>query len=280
MAPRKVRARPKRPEDVVEASLQARPARRAVLELSTRSLGSLREELERLGVRLSCADLDAQLAEAGFDLHGSAAARSRASAAGLDEIARELSGALTGGAPVFWARTVAGPRLEPGPLDLERLRAAGLGVGGAVLNVGSPDRLPALVAAALLAWQRGPGRRGAGGALWLATGGAEDRFAAGKWQASLQRVADEAQTPLHVRHFPAGIARWLKPRVQLARFDTVAPGGRTLVTTLARVYARRPPRAPAPVRVDVGEARAAEGRRLVKAEGRPASRRYVIRPRG
>jgi len=273
-----VKPRPRRrPEDVVEAALEEVPKRGAVLEICTASTARLCKDLKALDVTLTPLELEQQLVDAGFTLHGSPGGRRVAKAPPLRKVADEVAAALAAKAPVFWVGTEPGPKLA-GPIDASTLRSAGL-AGSAILNVGPVAGIAGLVSAALLGWRRGPGRRGRVSEAWLVTGGEGDSPTIPAWQACLQRVADDAQLVLHVRHLPAGVSRWTRARAKVALVHTVLPGGRTLRTTIERVYARRPARAPGLAEVDVAEATPVSGRRAVRAEGRPASRRYRVQPR-
>lgn len=271
--------KPARPEDVVEAALREVPAKAPVLEIATASIAKLVRALRGFDVVIDAAELEAQLVEAGLHLHGSRGGRRNFSAAPFEKVAAELKAALGKGAAVFSVLSEHGPRLV-GPIDRSALRAAGLASEGAVLNVGRACAVPGLVTAALLGWARGPGRRLRAREAWIVTGGRADPGTAPTWQACLQRLADDAELVLHVRHLPAGVSRWTKPRAPVARVHTVEAGGEVTSTVVERVYARRPARTPAPVTVRVEQAAPVSGRRSVRAEGRPAARRYRISPRG
>lgn len=267
-------------ELVVEASLQDVPAKGPVFELATSPAGRLCKALDRLHIRLTAEELEQQLVDAGFSRHGSSVGRRRLQSAAVGLIAKELSAALRAGQPVFWAHSEAGPSLNrQGSLQLDALPGLGLGAPGSLLNVGPLESLPGLVSAALLAWARGPGRRVKSDKLWLVTGGLRDPDPGKTWHASLQRLADDSAKVVSVRHLPACILRWVRPRVLVAQVQSILPDGRTLNTVVERVYLRRPSRPSPPVHIQVRDAVPVLGRPVVKTEGKPALRRYRVTPR-
>jgi hypothetical protein len=265
----------------VEASLRLAPPKGAVMELLIESPGAVCRRLRALQVELTAAELEDQLMDAGLALHGSPAGRARAAAPTLTRIAADVARALSEGRPVLVVHTDPGPTLGTpgGAVELAEARAAGLGGPGRLLNVGDPGRAAELVAAGLVAWCRA--QRKAPEALMVVTGGQADLEPARDWQPSLQRLADTLDLPLTVRHLPAGVSRWLPSLGAVFGVDAIAPGGATFRTTVHRLYARRPPRLPAPLTVDargLGAARGGTGG--VKAEGTPARRIYRVRPQG
>jgi len=250
-----------------------------VFEVAVQSAGRLAKDLSRLKVKITADELEQQLEEAGFILQGSLAARRRLRVAPMLAIAQELGAAHAQKRPVFWAPTGPGPSLGArGGLDPERLKAAGLGGQGALLNVGPAQNIPGLVSAALMAWARG--QRTLPKAVWLVTGGSQDPAPGRVWQAGLQRFADDFELTVHVRHLPAGIFRWIKAPVPLARIHSVLGEGHTALTCLHRVYARRASRAPQALIVDVRDAVPVAGKLAVRSEGPPALRSYRVHPRG
>ncbi len=266
-------------ELVVEAALQDVPEGAPVLEVALRSAGRIAEDLSRLQVKITATELEQQLQEAGFILQGSLAARRRLRAAPMLAVAQALGAAHAQKQPVFWAFTGPGPSLGArGGLDPERLQAVGLGGPGALLNVGPAKNIPGLVSAALMAWARG--QRTLPRAVWLVTGGSQDPAPGRVWQAGLQRLADDFGLTVHVRHLPAGIFRWIKAPVQLARIHSVLGAGQTALTHLHRVYARRASKAARALTIDVRDAVPVAGKLAVRSEGPPALRSYRIHPRG
>lgn len=268
-----------RPEEVVEASLRLVPARGAVLEILTESPAALCRRLSGVQVELTVAELEAQLSEAGLELHGRS--RSRSAVPLLTRIATDVAKALAKGRPVLVVRTAPGPRLvsTAGGLSLGAAREAGIGAAGRALNVGPTGRVAELVAAGLVGWLRAQRRRPE--RVLLVTGGGEDPDPGEDWQPNLRRLASALDLELGVRHLPPGVARWTRPIGPVFAVDTIAPGGRTFRTEVGRLYPRRPARWPAPVTVDVRElAAGGVGAAGIEAEGTPARRVYRVRPAG